>query len=88
MAGMACGQFLEEAPELALGLVFGRTRGAALAHLDRCAACRSMLDELAVVADALAGLAPDGEPSGGFTDRVVTGLRSRRPARGWLRCSR
>jgi hypothetical protein len=61
----------EAAPELALGLVSGPERAAALAHLESCASCRAAVEELADVADALLLLAPETEPPPGFETRVL-----------------
>jgi hypothetical protein len=59
------------APELALGILSGSERAAALAHLSDCAACRRLVDELSTVADPLLLLAPEVEPSIGFESRVL-----------------
>ena len=44
----------------------GDERGAALAHLDRCAACRAEVEELAGAVDLLLSAAPEAEPPPGF----------------------
>ena len=39
---MSCAEFHDSAAELALGVLTGRERAEALAHLDHCEACREM----------------------------------------------
>jgi hypothetical protein len=78
---VTCLELLEVAPELALRALPGRQRAAALAHLDRCADCRSHVEELADAADALLLLAPEAQPSNGFAQRVAGGFVSRQPRR-------
>src|SRR4051794_36925075 len=84
MSAFACDRLCEVAPELALATLPGRERAAALAHLDRCAECRTAVEELSDAADALLLLAPEAEPPAGFAGRVLSGVgrprRSRRPA--------
>lgn len=64
--------------ELALGVADGEERAAALAHLERCPACRAELRNLGDAADGLASLAPAVTPPGGFEDRVLASLQSAR----------
>lgn len=89
---MTCAEVEALAAELALGGVAGAERAAALAHLTRCDACRTLVDELARAADGLLLLAPAVEPPPGFESRVLAAigtasqpvpLRSGRP-RLWL----
>ncbi|MGH9092098.1 MAG: hypothetical protein ACRDZR_12100 [Acidimicrobiales bacterium] len=68
--------------EVALGIADARTRAAALAHAERCPACRHRLSALAEVAAGLAELAPPAQPPAGFESRV---LGSVQPDRGWAR---
>ncbi|MFD2420353.1 anti-sigma factor family protein [Amycolatopsis pigmentata] len=74
MTEMNCDQLHELGPELALGLVAGSARAAALAHLNRCAACREDIAELTAVGDALLALVPGAEPPSGFESRVLARL--------------
>ncbi len=74
MTSLDCGEFHEQAPELALGLLAGDERGAALEHLEQCAHCRAHLDGLVQVADNLLLLAPPVEPDIGFESRVTARL--------------
>jgi anti-sigma factor RsiW len=69
-----CDRFHETAPDLALGLLSGDERGAALNHLAACPDCRRYLESLVQVADELLLLAPSVEPEIGFESRVMTRL--------------
>jgi anti-sigma factor RsiW len=71
---LSCSEFAALAPELALDLLSGDERAAALAHLAGCRACQTNLDELARTADDLLLLAPRGEPPAGFESRVLARL--------------
>jgi hypothetical protein len=69
-------------------LVVGPTRAEALAHIETCAACRALVDSLAVAADDVMLLAPPAEPSSGFEQRVLaamTPVRSISRVRRWRR---
>jgi anti-sigma factor RsiW len=74
MNPLTCAEFAALAPELALDLLSGDERAAALAHLAGCRACQANLDELARTADALLLVAPSGEPPAGFESRVLARL--------------
>ncbi|QTD97428.1 hypothetical protein [Streptomyces cyanogenus] len=83
-----CEELREIGPELALGVLPGRERAEAVAHLDRCAECREYVRQLTQVGDRLVGLLPDREPPPGFETRVARGLarqatasEGQRPAR-------
>jgi anti-sigma-K factor RskA len=71
MDDMSCDEFAEVAAELALGVLTGRERAAALAHLDGCESCREQVRELTMVQDELLALLPSQEPSAGFESRVL-----------------
>ncbi len=71
-----CDAVRELAAELALGLVGGPERAAALAHLDSCPSCRGHVDSLARTGDSVLVLAPGSEPPSGFETRVVDRLRA------------
>ncbi|MGH9125039.1 MAG: hypothetical protein ACRDZ8_09995 [Acidimicrobiales bacterium] len=71
---MACEQFQGLAPDLALGLLAGGERAAAIGHLSGCDCCRRHLDGLVKVADELLLLAPEVEPDIGFESRVIARL--------------
>jgi hypothetical protein len=74
MKPMDCTQLSEAAPELALGILPGDERAAALAHLDDCPRCRREVNSLAGLADQLSLLAPRTEPPAGFEERVLASL--------------
>jgi hypothetical protein len=69
-----CGQLVDVAAELALGVLTGRERAAALAHLDGCPACGEYVRELTATGEELLGLLPPHEPPAGFESRVLERL--------------
>jgi len=69
-----CGQFDDMAAELALGVLTGRERAAALAHIEECPACREYVRELTTTGEELLGLLPPREPPPGFESRVLERL--------------
>ncbi|MFF4208581.1 hypothetical protein ACFYZE_04240 [Streptomyces sp. NPDC001796] len=71
---VACEKLREIGPELALGVLPGRERAGAVAHLDRCADCREYVAQLTLVGDRLIGLLPCAEPPVGFETRVARAL--------------
>lgn len=91
---MSCAEFHDSAAELALGVLTGRERAEALAHLDHCEACREHVRQLATIGEEMLGLLPFAEPPAGFETRVMDRLglsvpapqplrhRRRRPAWG------
>lgn len=91
---MSCAEFYDSAAELALGVLTGRERAEALAHLDHCEACREYVRQLTTTGEELLGLLPTAEPPAGFETRVMERLglavpaprplrhRRRRPAWG------
>ncbi|MER6034322.1 hypothetical protein ABT133_10490 [Streptomyces sp. NPDC001835] len=92
---VTCGRLRELGAELALGVLDGRERAAAVEHLDRCAECREYVEHLTLVGDRLIGLLPCREPPLGFETRVARALtedatderrpRAREPLRAGLR---
>src|SRR5690606_34746160 len=60
-----CAEVRELAPDIALGLLTGEERAAALAHLERCGACRAEVVGLAGAADEVLLLAPGATPPPG-----------------------
>ena len=74
MDDMSCDEFAEVAAELALGVLTGRERARALAHLDGCESCREHVRELTMVGDELLALLPLQEPPAGFESRVLDRL--------------
>ncbi|MGR6971809.1 hypothetical protein ACU639_19860 [Streptomyces cynarae] len=71
---VTCEKLREIGPELALGVLPGRERAGAVAHLERCADCREYVAQLTLVGDRLIGLLPCGEPPVGFETRVAQAL--------------
>jgi anti-sigma-K factor RskA len=71
---MGCDEFADVAAELALGVLTGRERAAALAHLDRCDTCRENVRQLTMTSEELLGLLPASEPPPGFETRVMERL--------------
>lgn len=74
MTSMDCDELEAVAEDLALGLLTGEERAAALAHLEGCPACRSEVASLSAVADELVLLAPSVEPPPGFDGAVLARL--------------
>ena len=74
MRRMDCAQLADAAPELALRILLGDERAAALAHLDECPGCRQQVSSLAGVTDQLLLLTPPAEPQTGFEQRALASL--------------
>jgi anti-sigma-K factor RskA len=77
---MGCAEFADVAAELALGVLTGRERARALAHLDRCDGCRENVRQLTVTGEELVGMLPAIEPPAGFETRVMERLGLGTPA--------
>jgi anti-sigma-K factor RskA len=79
---MSCREFSDVAAELALGVLTGRERAAAIAHLDQCDACRENVRQLTMTGEGLLELLPTREPPAGFESRVMEriGLATAAPA--------
>jgi hypothetical protein len=71
---LTCAAVRELAAELALEVLDGDERAAALAHLQSCAACREEVASLTRAADELFLLAPEVTPAPGFEERVLDRL--------------
>src|SRR5438874_7208699 len=88
---MQCEELVDLAPELALDIVCGTERAAALAHLDACGSCQQVVTALTGVSDQLLVLlAPSVEPPPGFERpflEIASGGPSAvvRPRRWWPR---
>ena len=89
--GMSCRDFDDVAAELALGVLTGRERAEAVAHLDECDSCREHIRQLSLTGEEMLGLLPSREPTEGFESRVMerlgvttqsTRTRSTQPASG------
>jgi anti-sigma-K factor RskA len=77
---MSCREFSDVAAELALGVLTGRERAAALAHLDQCDACRENVRQLTMTGEGLLELLPTREPPAGFESRVMERIGLAAPA--------
>lgn len=93
MTAVSCEQMHEMADELALGMLTGTERAAALHHLEHCEGCRGTVASLAVTADLVLLAAPASPPPAGFESRVLAriahggeqcGVGARRRRR-WIR---
>ena len=71
---MTCTELADVAAELALGVLTGRERAMAVAHLDTCDACREDIRQLIETGEQLLELLPPVEPSAGFETRVLARL--------------
>jgi hypothetical protein len=80
LSGMTCAELAEVAAELALGVLTGRERAVAIAHLDTCDACREDVRQMMGTAERLRGLLPQAEPPAGFETRVLQRLGLPAPA--------
>jgi hypothetical protein len=78
--GMSCGEFGGVAAELALGVLTGRERAQAVAHLDQCDSCREHVRQLSLTGEEMLGLVPSREPPAGFESRVMARLGLAEPA--------
>jgi len=65
-----CARYSEDLAELALGVLTGRDRARALAHVDECPRCAEELEQLSRVADTVLQVAPEVEPPIGFETRL------------------
>jgi hypothetical protein len=79
---MTCAELADVATELALGVLTGRERAAALAHLDSCEACREEVRQLMATNEQMLALLPPAEPPAGFETRVLDRLGLSAPAAG------
>jgi len=77
---MTCGEMSDMAAELALGVLTGRERALAVAHLDNCEACREHVRQLMATQEQLLELLPSAEPSAGFEMRVLERIGLPAPA--------
>jgi anti-sigma factor RsiW len=77
-----CADLADTRVELALGLLSGTDRAAAVSHLATCRTCREEVDDLSRVVDQLSLLAPQAEPPSGFETRVLAAVAGGRVGRG------
>lgn len=74
MSALTCAAVRDAACELALDILDGDERAAALAHLETCAACREEVASLTRAADELLLLVREVEPVPGLDERVLARL--------------
>jgi Putative zinc-finger len=74
VSATTCAAVRELAAELALDVLDGDERAAALAHLQTCAGCRDEVASLTRAADELLLLAPEAAPAPGLEQRVLDRL--------------
>ncbi len=77
---MTCAELADVAAELALGVLTGRERAVAIAHLDTCDPCREDVRQMMGTAERLRALLPQAEPPAGFETRVLQRLGLPAPA--------
>lgn len=80
MTDPMCSLDADQWAELALGILTGRERERALAHVAECPRCRGRLRDLAETADHMVDLIPEAAPPPGFTGRVLGALEEQRRA--------
>ena len=85
--GMSCADFDDVAAELALGVLTGRERAEAIAHMDECDTCREHVRQLSLTGEEMLGLLPSREPPEGFESRVMgrLGVATKRKRPNWSR---
>jgi hypothetical protein len=71
---MNCTELAKVAAELALGVLTGRERAEAVAHLAGCDACREDVRQLIETHEGLIEMLPPKEPPAGFETRVLDRL--------------
>jgi len=76
---MDCAVFQDAAAELALGILTGPDRAAALKHVERCASCQAEVASLAAAADRLLDLVPARGAPEGFESRMAAAFRQSVP---------
>jgi hypothetical protein len=82
MTTMDCGSLRDAGCELALNLLTGAERAAAMAHLESCQECRAEVSSLAATADELLELAVPVEPPAGFESKVLRSIATEQTAPG------
>ena len=79
MSEMDCAVFQDAAAELALAILTGPDRAAALKHMERCASCQAEVASMAAAADRLLDLVPERNAPLGFESRIAAGFRQSVP---------
>jgi hypothetical protein len=79
-----CEMLRDSLVELSLAIASGEERALVLGHVEECAQCQRLLNQLTLVSDDLLRLAPVHEPPPGFEVRVLADIgATRRPRRRW-----
>lgn len=86
MTDMDCAAFGDAAAELALGILTGPGRSAALGHMERCPSCQAEAASLATAADRLLDLIPARNAPEGFESRAAAAFRQSGPGQAARRC--
>ena len=79
MSERDCAVFQDAAAELALGMLTGPDRAAALKHTERCASCQAEVASLAAAADRLLDLVPARGAPDEFESRMAAAFRQTVP---------
>jgi hypothetical protein len=79
MTDPTCDAFKDQIPELALGVLHGRERTEAIAHIEQCQSCHEELLLMGGLADQLVDLTPAAEPAPGFEIGVLAAIKAARP---------
>jgi len=87
MNEMDCAVFQDAAAELALGILTGPDRAAALKHMERCGSCQAEVASLAAAADRLLDLGPERGAPDGFESRMAAAFSQSAPGQA-ARCHR
>jgi anti-sigma-K factor RskA len=85
MSQTDCAVFQDAAAELALGILSGPDRAAALKHMERCASCQSEVASLAAATDRLLDLVPERGAPDGFESRMAAAFRQSVPGQAGRR---
>jgi hypothetical protein len=72
VTAVTCDQLHDLADELALDMLTGTERAAALLHLEHCESCRSLIASLTISADVVLLATPVVPPPAGFESKVLT----------------
>lgn len=79
MRPLTCADVQALAPEVALGLLSGAERAEVYVHLQGCAGCRAVVDDMVGVVDDLLIAGPSVEPPPGFESGVLDRLAAVAP---------
>jgi hypothetical protein len=80
MTDLNCDAFKDLVAELALGVLHGRERTEAIAHIEQCSACHEELLTMGGLADRFVEITPTAEPPAGFEIGVLSAIAASSPA--------